>query len=183
MQEILRRYATPLALVGFAVLGLSGTLMFFGVRGRQLNEIHEWVGIFFVVIAVLHVMRNAKSFTFMLRQKHSKRVIWVLGVVSVLLLGNAFYAMATDGPSPRRVQIMLTNRLADAPLGKLAPALGLSDEAAVARLQIAGIKAVPAQSLNQVAAANGKSATDLYLMLMGGGQGGSHGSHKISAGH
>lgn len=187
MQEFLRRYATPLSVVAFAVIGITGLMMFFGVRSRQLNHLHEWFGLAFVLIGLLHVFRNAKSFGIMFRQKRSKVVIAVTGIISAVFLAGAIQASMTAGPNPRRVQAMVTQRLADAPLDKLAPALGLSDEAAIARLQGVGIQAAPAQSLNQVAAASGKSATDLYLMLMdgqgGAGGAGRRGQHQGGTGH
>lgn len=172
MQEVLRRYATPLSLVAFAVIGVTGTLMFFGIRGHQLNEIHEWVGIAFVVIAILHVVRNARAFMIMLRQKRSVVTIAVLGIVSAVFVGAALAAIGSEGPNPRRVQAMLTRQLADAPIAKLAPALNMTGDQAVAQLKAGGVTVTSDnQSLNDVAQASHQQTAQLFQILMGAQRG------------
>lgn len=172
MQEILRRYATPISLVAFVVIGLTGTLMFFGVRGHQLNEIHEWVGISFVVIAILHVVRNTKAFMIMLRQKRSVVTIAVLGIVAAVFVGTALAAIGTEGPNPRRVQAMLTAQLANAPIAKLAPALNMTGDQAVARLKAGGITVTSdSQTLSAVAEASHQPSAQLFQLLLDGQRG------------
>lgn len=57
-QKELRLWISPVTSVSFVVMALTGCLMFFGVRARLINGVHEWMGLLFVVFGLVHLMLN-----------------------------------------------------------------------------------------------------------------------------
>lgn len=54
----LRAWATPITIGSFLLLGVTGLLMFFRVRGGLIVVAHEWLSPIFVVGACLHIWLN-----------------------------------------------------------------------------------------------------------------------------
>jgi hypothetical protein len=54
----LRAWVTPITIGSFLLLGVTGLLMFFKVRGGLIVVAHEWLSPLFVVGACLHVWLN-----------------------------------------------------------------------------------------------------------------------------
>ena len=71
--EFLRKYATPLSLVTGLAVSITGLMLLFGVRG-QIGELHEWIGVAFVVAIVLHIVRNWKALGILFRSFASASV-------------------------------------------------------------------------------------------------------------
>jgi len=55
---MLRAWVTPITIGSFLLLGVTGLLMFFKVRGGLIVVAHEWLSPFFVVGACLHIWLN-----------------------------------------------------------------------------------------------------------------------------
>lgn len=167
MGEFLRKYATPMSLVAFGAAGITGVLMFLGIRNHEFNELHEWFGVAFVVIGVLHLFRNGKGFAMMVRQWRSIIIIVLFGGAAAIVAGAAL-AEKEEGGNPFRAQAMVAQEVAKAPISDIAPLLGLKDIDAVARLRQAGLTVEgPGQSLADVARKNEKPTPQLYAVLLG----------------
>jgi hypothetical protein len=54
----LRSWVTPITIGSFLLLGVTGLLMFFKVRGGLIVVAHEWLSPIFVVGACLHIWLN-----------------------------------------------------------------------------------------------------------------------------
>jgi hypothetical protein len=54
----LRSWVTPITIGSFLLLGITGLLMFFKVRGGLIVVAHEWLSPIFVVGAGLHIWLN-----------------------------------------------------------------------------------------------------------------------------
>jgi hypothetical protein len=157
MDSFLRKYATPLSLVAFSASAVTGVMMFFDVRSRQLSEVHEWVGIIFVVALLLHLVRNWRGLLAMMSSTLNKAIVGGLGAVALLfIIGSApfGYGGGHGGGHGRQFHAsqQVVHRLADAPIAKLAPALGMTSYEAIARLQKGGIAVEgPDQTLADIA--------------------------------
>lgn len=157
MSHFLRTYATPLSLAGFGAVGISGAMMFFGMRNHQLGEIHEWLGILFLLVAALHICRNWRAMLAMMAKTSSKIVIAALGTIAILLIGSSLLMGGPGhGPEGRRgpggPMQAVEMRLSYTPLAQLAPAFGLSASQAIGRLRQSGITvAGPGQNLAEIA--------------------------------
>jgi hypothetical protein len=54
----LRAWVTPITIGSFLLIGVTGLLMFFKVRGGLIVVAHEWLSPIFVVGACLHIWLN-----------------------------------------------------------------------------------------------------------------------------
>ncbi len=50
-----RHFATPLVIGSYLVTGISGVMLFFHLAESTIKEAHEWIGILFVLGAVIHM--------------------------------------------------------------------------------------------------------------------------------
>jgi hypothetical protein len=161
MDSFLRNYATPLSFVAFLAAGLTGLMLFLGIGSRELGDLHEWLGLIFVAAMVLHLIRNWRGVLAMLSSVRARAIVTGLGVVAAVLI--AVQGFGGDGGGhgggPHRVM----SRLASAPIAKMAPALGLTSDQAIARLKSGGVTvAGPEQSLADIA---GKQNVELPRLL------------------
>jgi len=153
MGSIMRQCATPLSLVSFLAVSITGLLLLFGVRSHGLGAVHEWVGVVFILALVLHLARNWRGMLAMFAVRRNQIIIAATGVVAALFIMAALPLGAGGGGhghggGPWRV----IARVSEAPIGKMAPALGITGEEAVARLRRRGVAVDgPHQSLREIA--------------------------------
>ena len=167
MSALLRTYATPVSFVTFVGVGLTGLLMFFGVRGGPLSEIHEWAGVIFVVALVLHLARNWRGVLAMLSTTSGKLIAGGLGAVTVVLILIMLPYGGGGQHQNRHGPWLVVNRIADAPIATMAPALGLTGEEAVARLKRGGVEVDGAQeSLSKIASDHDEPLPRMLNLLL-----------------
>jgi rhodanese-related sulfurtransferase len=149
----LRGVATPAVIAVFAVLGTTGVLLFFHVAERSVKELHEWLGIAFVIAASLHVARNCPAWRAHVRGK----IFW--GFATVVLGVAAAFVVPTLGAREERPQglRLVIDAVGRAPLADAARILECSPDELRARLQRAGIAvSADAPTLEAIARAAGK---------------------------
>lgn len=140
----LRAYSTPATAAAASIVVVTGAMMFFHVGKDAVEAMHEWIGMTFVVVAVLHVLRHRRSFASLLKQRRTHAL---LGIAA--LTAGAFLVVP-HGPNPIH---RLADLAQDAPLTALADVLQVPAADLVARLQTEGVPAPDAaQSVNQIAA-------------------------------
>jgi hypothetical protein len=154
MDSFLRNYATPLSFVAFLAAGVTGVMLFLGVGSRELGDLHEWLGLIFVAAMILHFVRNWRGMLAMLSAVRAKAIVTGLGTVAAVLIAVYGFGVSGGGHGgghgggPHRVM----TRLASAPIAKLAPALGMTSDQAIARLKSGGVAVEgPEQSLADIA--------------------------------
>jgi hypothetical protein len=158
--ELLRRHATGGAAALFAVVGLSGVLIFFHLGESAFKGMHEWLGLAFVAASILHVWRNFPAFTKVL----GRRATQVLFAVSLLAAGAFVAASGGDGGNPMR---MMVDKVAAAPLSAVAPVLGVGEDEMMRRLAAHGVLGINGtNSLHQIAAQTGKPLPALLAALV-----------------
>ncbi len=110
----LRQIATPLTIGGFALMAVTGVLMFFHKEIGFNKPAHEWFSWAFLTGAALHVYLNFGMF-----KKYFRPSIG-LGIIVVLLgvLSASFFLQGEKkGASPVRT---LISKVEDAPISTLA---------------------------------------------------------------
>ena len=166
MTNFLRNCATPLSFVTFLAVSVTGLMLMFGVRG-PVGDVHEWIGVAFIVTLGLHLLRNWRGMLAMLSLPRSKAIVGGLGVaLAVLILAVTPFGSGGQGHGFHGAgQIM--HRMAQAPIDKMAPAFGLTGDQAVTRLQHNGIKVSdPQKSLAQVAEENDAELPRLLTVML-----------------
>lgn len=131
--SLIQKYATAATIGLFAVVGVTGILVFFHVGNGVLMGAHEWLGLAFVAASVLHVVRNGKGFAKLLGQARTRIVLGLVGVATAAFIASA--AGGAGNPMKQFVGIA-----ANAPISAVAPVLGLKGPDLLVRLEKAGVQ-------------------------------------------
>ena len=83
-----RKYVTPLVVLSFMVVAVTGTLMLLHVRNRSLGHLHEWMGLFFVAVGIIHVLLNWNVLKVYLKQTPMQISLVVVLLLSLILLSG-----------------------------------------------------------------------------------------------
>lgn len=146
--RLLRAFATPLTIGAFAIMSVTGILMFFHLDSASNKAIHEWAGWALVTGVVLHVVTNWGPFKRYFLSGPIGRTIIAVGVI-VLALSFVPFGGA-KGPSPGSLALRAVTK---APIGDVAPLAGrpvtqLIDDLAKAGITLPG----PDASIDSVTA-------------------------------
>ncbi|HVX78046.1 MAG TPA: DUF4405 domain-containing protein [Bradyrhizobium sp.] len=143
-----RTLATPVTIGAFLAIGLTGIALFFHIEPRVVHEAHEWIGLFFVLAALWHVVTNWRSLLVYLKRRPSIAAFTLVIVAAVGLIG-ATGSFSPDNGGPRAVLDALSRQ----PLAHVAGAFGLTEQQAAAALNAEGIAVADGQSLGDAARA------------------------------
>ena len=159
--SMLKKYSTPLTAATAIVVCVTGVMMFFNLYKGEVKAMHEWLGMGFVVAAVLHLLRHRRPLTLMM--KHSRTHILL---VLTLLISLAFLYPSSGGQkvNPMRSTIEAVLR---APIKDLAPVVGVTTEELTARLADAGVaQPAPTDSIQSLAKAGQAEPMKLLTAAM-----------------
>jgi hypothetical protein len=158
--SMLKKYSTPLTAATAIVVCVTGVMMFFHLYKGEVQAMHEWLGMGFVVAAALHLLRHRRPLTFMVKQGRTHILLVLTLLVSLAFL----YPSAGQQPNPMRATISAVLR---APIKDLAPVVGVTTEELAARFADAGIaQVVPADSIESLAKANQAEPMKLLTAAM-----------------
>ncbi len=147
----LRTWATPLVAGSFALMAVSGVMMFFHLNSDLSKGLHEWAGFVLVAGAVAHLVQNWRAFAGYLRRPVA-RAIMGLGVAVTLV---SLVPIGGQGGDPFREVLA---RVGDAPLPVLASLTGQSVDMVKAELVAAGFADVTDASTIRVLAGADRGA-------------------------
>ena len=95
----IRDIATSFTTTTFLVIGISGVMMFFHFFDSSVKELHEILGLAFVVAAVLHVIMNWKS----MKNYFSKK-IFISAVIIVAVISGIFISVnSSKAENPKKL--------------------------------------------------------------------------------
>lgn len=159
--SILKKYSTPLTAATAIVVCVTGVMMFFHLYKGEVQAMHEWLGMGFVVAAGLHLLRHRRPLVLMM--KHGRTHVLL---VLTLVISLAFLYPSGDGKQGSPIRPMV-NAVLRAPIKDLAPVIGISDSEMTVRLTEAGIQnAAPTSSLETLARSAGTEPMRLLTSVM-----------------
>lgn len=138
----LRKWATPLTVASFLIMGVTGILMFFHLDSGLNVPLHEWAGWLMVLGVVAHLVLNWRPFTSYLKRPVA-RVVMVLGVV---LLGLSFYPVSGDGNPVKQVM----QAMARADVSTVIALSGQDISAGLEQLAAAGLMANETMTISEL---------------------------------
>ncbi|WP_277633228.1 DUF4405 domain-containing protein [Avrilella dinanensis] len=153
-----RNYVTPFISLVFLVVGLSGVLMFFHLFDGYTEVVHEFLGVFFVVCAVFHIILNWKALKI-----HFKKAVFLPALLGVITITSLLVVMERLYP-PVDLQIM--NRIVKAPVRDAFKALNINYDEANIKLKARGIGIENAQSLEDLWKLNNADAEVIIDLLL-----------------
>lgn len=158
MNKFLKRdIATSFTAFLFLVMGITGVLMYFHILDNYTKQMHEILGLVFVLVIFFHVFYNWKA----MKSYFSKKVFLVSGIITSLI-ALVFILNSKPGENPKAT---LINKTLAAPIENSFIIFSESIENANAKLQKAGIKIENANSLNELAKLNKTSPFEIITIL------------------
>lgn len=164
--KIAREWATPLTIGSFAVIGVTGVLMFFHVDSGLNKLVHEWFSWVLLAGVGLHAAANGLAFKRYFSQPRG-RVILAAG--AALLALSFVPARGSSGGEPPFMASV--KALAAVPLPTLALVAGVPVTEVQARLQAAGLQAGSANdSVQSLAGPDRKRQMQVLRQVLQGAQ-------------
>jgi len=147
--SMLRKYSTPLTAATAIVVCVTGVMMFFHLYKGEVQAMHEWLGMGFVVAAVLHLLRHRRPLGLMLKQSRTHILLALTLLISLAFL---YPSSGEQKANPMRSTITAVMRT---PVKDLAPVVGVTTSELTARFSEAGVAQVDAtDTIETLAKAN-----------------------------
>lgn len=168
--SVLRRWATPLTIGTFVLMGVTGILMFFEVHIGIIKLAHEWLSWLMVIAVALHVILHWKSFSRYFSQKASVAVIALFAVITIASLLIPNNGGERRGPPPGAggsVSSQATEVLLAAPLATLANLTQQTPETLLSKLEQQGLEVDSDQAtVEHIADENHRNPTDVLNSVL-----------------
>ncbi|TVO70971.1 DUF4405 domain-containing protein [Sedimenticola selenatireducens] len=155
-----RRIITPLAGALALVIGLSGGMLFFHVGEGLVKGLHEWLGMLFVAVMLIHMLSNWSSLS-----RYFNQGVARIGVLTIILATGLFLGGATlsqqAGPS------VVFKALEEAPVVTLAQLFQVDEDRLMQALNGQGvIMKDNSQTLAEVALSDGLDKRETLQKLL-----------------
>lgn len=162
IHNFLNKYATVLAIVSSFVMMVSGVLIFFHIGESLLKNMHEWIGLVFVVAITLHIIKNLKPFTTAFAKMRTRVASVITVIIVILFITSA--SLNPGGGHPIKQFINLTTK---APISSLAPLIGISEDEMKGRFKLAGFDNMQKnQSIQEIADLYGVETGRIFKVLL-----------------
>jgi len=162
MNVIPRNILSALLTVMFAVVSITGVLMFFKIRVLSTEALHIWLGLVFVAISCLHLLKNWNGFLTYFK-KRSTLLSILFGVMVVVV----FIMTPLINPQEKSInpKAKVIGAMMNAPLAKVAAFIDLDEEMMVKELADQQIVASTKQSVTEIAKANDKTNDEILKIV------------------
>ena len=137
-----RKYITPLITLTFVITGISGIMMFFHIMDGYTEVLHEFMGLFLVILSILHIIVNWE----MLKKHFKKKIFWVTILVSPII-SALFVVQQQANP---KVDNIIMERIVKSPIPHLFNALQVDSLETVKRLEDYGVSLEGAKILEDL---------------------------------
>lgn len=152
-----RDIATSATTLLFTVIGTTGVLMYFHRLDNYTKQMHEILGLAFVVAILLHIMVNFKN----MKKYFAKKIFFVLTFVTVIIV-SGFIINAPEGKNPKSI---VFTALFNAEIETSFLVFVEDFDLAKIKLEEAGINIEGLDSIGKIAKANKTSPFDIVKIL------------------
>lgn len=154
-----RNYVTPFISLVFLVVGISGILMLFHIFDGYTEVVHEFLGLFFVICAVFHIILNWKALKI-----HFKKGVFIPAASAVAVISILFIIQQQYDP---KLDTIVIERIIKAPIDDVFKALQVDSFAAVERLEANGISVEGAMTLEEIWINNDADPREVIDLITG----------------
>jgi hypothetical protein len=156
-----RAVVTPITAALFVVVAFTGILLLVGASSGPVEGFHILASILFVIFAVIHLALNWACFVPYLKRPATIVSGAVCAVVIVFIVASGDLE-APHGPGGMGI----LRRIETAPLGDVAPLLGISVEDAAAMLRQRGLSVSgEEQTIDNIARSSGRHPQEVLSVL------------------
>lgn len=155
-----RKWSTPLTIGTFLITGVSGVLLFFHLGEGLVKEAHEWIGIAFVIGALLHVNTHWAPF------KRYFSLGLPRAVMASVLVGSLVFMAASGHEEGGNPMVAAVKTLENAPLTLVAQLQSRDTDDLHKQLEAAGFEVTDNfTTLKTIANNSGRSERELIALL------------------
>ncbi|MCA0042812.1 DUF4405 domain-containing protein [Celeribacter litoreus] len=160
---MLRKWATPLTIASFTIVGITGVLWYFHQVTGIARWMHEIIGLAMVLIVAFHVVLNWRPFKLYFKRPVGLAVI-ALGVV---LTVGAYAWPEAEGRAGGPPNFAAFGAFADETLGTLAPIFDTDTGTLIARLDAAGYAGASAETtVEDLAGSNTRAQMTVFSAMV-----------------
>ncbi len=157
-----RSWSTPVTIGAGLFVAVSGVMMFWGVHD-PVERAHEWIGLLFAGVILLHILNHWKLFK---RYFSQRLALGVMGLVLITVLGFVGTSVTREGGNP---MMKVIHSIESSPLSEVAPLVDRDAGALVTGLQAAGYTVSGTDAtLGQIARDNGTEPRALFGLVFEG---------------
>ena len=153
-----RKYVTPFITLVFLVLSTTGILMFFHLFDGYTEVVHEFIGLIFIVCALLHIAINWKAL-----KVHLK---WGIVIPAILLLAALSLLLMFHQLQHPKVDTILLEKMTNTPLGDAFIVLQVDSLEVVTRMKENGISMEGAETMKDVWIRNHVSPEKVIYLIV-----------------
>ena len=156
-----RKIITPITGALALVIGITGGMLFFHLGEGLFKDVHEWLGMLFVLTMLIHILSNWNAFT-----QHFNQGVAKAGVASVILatgvfLGSSAFSQSEGGPN------VLFKAVGEAPVASLAVLFKVDEKVLIQDLKSRGLTITESnQSISDAAVLAGVDGRDAIKLLV-----------------
>ncbi|WP_461535089.1 DUF4405 domain-containing protein [Spongorhabdus nitratireducens] len=153
---------TPLTVASFIIVAVTGVMMFFKLRAGIITPAHEWLGIVFVVMGILHMLLLHKNSM----KKHLSKPGSAAVIVAGLLITVLSVSIPGRGASGMPPFLKAENIMYEADLNTLPPLFELSDQEFMQKLAASGLTVLESDtSLQSIAIHNNLTRKEIMARV------------------
>lgn len=157
MMKLNRDYVTPFISLVFLIIALTGVLMFFHLFDGYTEVVHEFLGLFFVILAVFHIILNWKAL-----KKHFKKRVFLPAALAVTVISTLFIVQQHYNP---KVDTIILERIVKAPINDVFRVLQVDSSTAVKRLEAKGISIDGAETIEDIWISNDADPEKVFDLI------------------
>lgn len=140
--KLSRNYITPFITLVFLVVALTGVLMLFHLFDGYTEVAHEILGLFFVILSVLHVLLNWKALKI-----HFRKRVFIPAAIAVAAISILLIIEQNNNP---KFDTILLEKFKKAPIGSVFQVLQVDSVATVEKLEANGISLDEATTMEEI---------------------------------
>lgn len=154
-----RDLATSITTFTFIIISITGIMMFFHIFDQYTKQMHEILGLVFVLVAAFHIVFNWKAMT-----NYFKKKSFVFSALLVLAISAGFIVNADNnqGEHPSRT---VMNAVFNAPLSEAISILGKDIKLSNQRLQESGFILENTNSIEEISVKNKTSPFEIVQII------------------
>lgn len=157
-KSTIREIATSYTTLIFLVIAISGLMMFFHFNSMSVKQLHNILGLVFIIAAIAHVIMNWKS----MKNYFSKK-IFIVSLITTVIVSALFVSLSpskTENP-----KVVLMTKVLEAPIEISFKILNGNYNNAIEKLKSKNILINSKESINSIAKQNNTSPFRIVALL------------------
>lgn len=160
-KQKIKELGTSLTISSFAVISITGVMMYFHILDQLTKHLHETLGLLFVAVALIHIYKN-----FSATKKYFTNKLFIISSAVIMLISLGFVSKGLFQTTEQNPKTVIINSLLNTNIENSVNVLGKDYQIVQQELSKNGIKLESSTSINDLAKANGISPFEVVNMIL-----------------